>query len=341
MDMLSLFRALADPSRLRIMLLLQQMELSVGEIALVLEQSQPRVSRHVRILDEAGLAERRKEGSWVFLRPSYDARYADITGALARLLRTDNFGDDDIALQSRDDVHRLQDVRAQRAAQAADYFRDHAREWDAIRSLHVAETRVEDALKSVMGSDTLGHLLDVGTGTGRMVELFAEQMTRATAIDNSPEMLRLARAKLQHLGPETVDLVQGDFNALPLESARYDTILLHQVLHYAQNPERVIAETGRVAASGGRIVIVDFAPHDHEELRIRDAHARLGFSDGQIGKLLMQGGFTLDDARELGGGKLTVKIWCGTRSRFTLTPHDKTRNGVVSNLPKSHKKAAA
>ena len=299
------------------------------------------MSRHVRILDEAGLAERRKEGSWVFLRPSPDARNADMTAALARLLRADNFGDDEIALQSREDVYRLQAVRAQRAAQAADYFRDHAREWDAIRSMYVAEARVEDTLRTVMGSDDLGQLLDVGTGTGRMVELFASQMTHATALDNSPEMLRLARAKLQHLGPGKVNLVQGDFNALPFDSARYDTILLHQVLHYAQNPERVIAEAGRVAAPGSRIVIVDFAPHEQEELRTRDAHARLGFSDSQIEKMLEQGGFALDDARELGGGTLTVKIWRGVRGRFPLTPHDRNRGKAVSDSLSSAKKAAA
>ncbi len=340
MNMLSIFRALADPSRLRIMLLLQQMELAVGEIALVLGQSQPRVSRHVRILDEAGLAERRKEGSWVFLRPNLELHGAGAEDAMARLLSSAGAGHDEIALQAREDIARLQDVRAQREVQAAAYFAAHAGNWDAIRSLYVAEAHVEAALTDMLGSESLGHLLDVGTGTGRMVELFAPQIVKATAVDNSPEMLRLARAKLQHLEQGQVKLVQGDFNDLPLESASYDTILLHQVLHYAQNPERVIAETGRVAASEGRIVIVDFAPHDMEELRTKDAHARLGFSDHQIEKLLRGGGFALDQSRELSGGKLTVKIWIGTRSRFSLTPHGRSITQSHPNKPTSKKAAA-
>ncbi|WP_164115150.1 metalloregulator ArsR/SmtB family transcription factor [Sphingorhabdus sp. Alg239-R122] len=340
MNMLSIFRALADPSRLRIMLLLQQMELAVGEIALVLGQSQPRVSRHVRILDEAGLAERRKEGSWVFLRPNLELHGAGAEDALARLLSSASAGGDEVALQTREDIARLQDVRAQREAQAAEYFAAHADNWDAIRSLYVAEAHVEAALTDMLDGEDLGHLLDVGTGTGRMVELFAPQIVKATAVDNSPEMLRLARAKLQHLEQGQVKLVQGDFNDLPLESTSYDTILLHQVLHYAQNPERVIAETGRVAASEGRIVIVDFASHDMEELRTKDAHARLGFSDTQIEKLLRGGGFALDRSRELSGGKLTVKIWIGVRSRFSLTPHDRSAVQSHSNKP-TPKKAAA
>jgi len=340
MNMLSIFRALADPSRLRIMLLLQQMELAVGEIALVLDQSQPRVSRHVRILDEAGLAERRKEGSWVFLRPSLESHGEGAEDALVRLLGSATSGNDDIALQARADVLRLQDVRAQREADAADYFTAHAENWDAIRSLYVAEAHVEAALTDMLDHENLGHLLDVGTGTGRMVELFAPQITQATAVDNSPEMLRLARAKLQHLDSGQVKLVQGDFNDLPLESGSYDTILLHQVLHYAQNPERVIGETGRVAASEGRIVIVDFAPHDMEELRTKDAHARLGFSDAQIEKLMAGGGFALDQSRELSGGELTVKIWTGVRSRFSLTPHGRSAAKPLSNKPNSKKAAA-
>ncbi len=339
--MLSLFRALADPSRLRIMLLLQRMELSVSEIALVLDQSQPRVSRHVRILNEAGLAERRKEGSWVFLRPSLYAFGSQTADALAQLLKSQDFAEDALIAQSHADANRLHDVRAQRETQAAEYFAAHARNWDAIRSLYVSEARVETALKSMLGPENLGHLLDIGTGTGRMVELLTPQITQATAVDNSPEMLRCARAKLQHLGPSRLNLVQGDFNALPLEAAAYDTVMLHQVLHYAQNPERVIAEAGRVTASEGCIAIVDFAPHDMEELRTRDAHARLGFSDSQIEKLLVDGGFSLEQSNELTGGKLTVKIWLGRRSRFKLTPHLKARKKLSKDTTPPSKKAAA
>jgi SAM-dependent methyltransferase/DNA-binding transcriptional ArsR family regulator len=313
MDMTLLFKALADDSRLRIMLLLQLMELSVGELAAVLDQSQPRVSRHVRILAEAGLAERHKEGSWVFLRPALPRLNHKAASLLDAFLRHDDAVGPVLSAQHAADRAQLDAIRAIREQRAADFFAQHAGQWDAIRSLHLPEADVEAALADLIRDQPLGRLLDIGTGTGRMIELFADSAEHSTALDRSPEMLRLARAKLQHHATEQVDLVQADFYALPLIDQGFDTILLHQVLHYAQNPQGVIDEAGRVAAPGARIAIVDFAPHALEELRERDAHARLGFGDDQIATMLAGAGIDLIETRSLSGGALTVKIWLGVR----------------------------
>lgn len=296
---LTIFRALADPTRLRIVSLLRAMELSVGELAQVLGQSQPRVSRHVKILCDAGIAERRKEGSWVFLVPGPGPRVDPLFAAI------DAWGDDDHWAVA--DAARLLAVRADRALAAERYFAAHAEHWDAMRSLHVAEDVVEAALADVLGSGSLGRLVDIGTGTGRMLALFAGHAAHAIGIDRSPEMLRLARAKLDGAG---VDLRQADIAAMPLDDRCADTVILHQVLHYLPAPESALAEIGRILAPSGRLLIVDFASHDLEELRDRDAHARLGFSDDQMSSWCMAAGLGCQQVRTLVGARLTVKIWC-------------------------------
>lgn len=328
MDLLTTFRALADETRLRILLLLQHMDLAVGELADVLEQSQPRVSRHARILVEAGLVERRKEGSWVFLRLALsgysnsdysnsgtaDGLKTTVQGrdqALRKILSDSDFLDDALAQHMQADRAKLEAIRGQRASRAADYFASHAEQWDAIRSLHQPEEMVEALLSDVLADADIGQLLDVGTGTGRMVELFAKRAQHITAVDNSPEMLRLARAKLDNLGPDNVDIVQGDFYALPLSDDRFDTIIMHQVLHFADLPEAVLAETARVLKPGGILAIVDFASHNLEELRERDAHVRLGFADHQIHAAMAAARLTLLESRTLQGDPLTIKIWLG------------------------------
>ncbi|MFM2300347.1 MAG: hypothetical protein RLZZ84_83 [Pseudomonadota bacterium] len=308
-------RALADSTRLRIMRLLAHMELAVGEIALVLGQSQPRVSRHVRILCDAGLAERRKEGSWVFLRSAIGENRAPPLGAAAaRLLAVAERDDAAFAARCAEDRRHLAAIRAAREASAQGYFARHAAEWDTLRGLHTPDAPVETALAAALGETSLGELLDVGTGTGRMAELFAPRAVRVTAFDKSPEMLRLARTRLQDLPADQIELVQGDFTQLPFADARFDTVLFHQVLHYAQAPEDVLAQAARVTRTGGRIAVVDFAAHDREDLRTQHAHARLGFSDEQMLALLSDAGFESAAPLALPGKPLTVKIWTGTRT---------------------------
>jgi ArsR family transcriptional regulator len=306
-------RALADPTRLRITLLIRQLELSVSEVVQILGQSQPRVSRHIKILDEAGIAERRREGAWVFLRPGPMLSDA----AIAPLFSLPGTEDSRTVLR---DLERLKEVRAARTEMAAVYFDAHAAEWDSIRSLHISEAEVETAMRALLGEASLGRVLDIGTGTGRMVELFASEAERFVALDNSVEMLRLARAKLAGMADAAAvqghtEIVLGDFNALPFADGSFDTILFHQVLHYAQNPETAIVEAARVLAPEGRLMIVDFASHDFEELRTVHAHARLGFSDESIGRAFASVGLVPVRTETLAGGKLIVKIWLGQRAK--------------------------
>ncbi|GAA4043706.1 ArsR/SmtB family transcription factor [Parerythrobacter jejuensis] len=310
-----IIRALADPTRLRVMRLLASMELAVGELAQVLGQSQPRVSRHLAILCDAGLAERRREGSWVFLRSTAGNSGASPIGeAAAHLLAIAESEDPEFAQLCADDRRQLNAIRTARENGAAEWFARHAEEWDELRKLHSPDDAVEAALSRAFGTEPLGHLLDIGTGTGRMAELFAEGADHIVALDKNLEMLRVARAKLQHLPAERIELVQGDFAALPFGDGRFDTVLLHQVLHFALDPARAVAEAARVLKPGGRIAIVDFAAHTHEELRDRFQHTRLGYSDTQMQGLLEEAGFTPAKPIALEGGELVVKVWLGHRS---------------------------
>lgn len=321
-SLLDLFRALGDPTRLRIVNLLRAMELAVGEIAQVVGQSQPRVSRHIRILVEARLVERRKEGNWVFLRMGVSQNSGPLFDLLDRMHPTESE-----ALWHHADLVRLAAVRNERSRAAEDYFAAHAGEWDAIRSLHVAEAEVEAAMHALLAPQPIGRLLDIGTGTGRMIELFGPLANAVTAIDRSPDMLRLARAKLPEDALDKYALLMGDFTALPLDRHSADTVILHQVLHYAQAPETVIAEAARVLDSEGRLLIADFAPHEREELRSRDQHARLGFSDTQMRGWFEAAGLTMDTERTLPGSELTVKLWLGRRRSATIVAPDVGKSG--------------
>jgi ArsR family transcriptional regulator len=306
---LDLFRALADPTRLRIVHLLQAMELAVGEIALVVGQSQPRVSRHIRILVDAGLVERRKEGSWVFLSICSEAP----AHALGAFLDAAPPSPEEM-LWIEADLARLAAVRAERARVAEQFFATHAEQWDALRSLHAPEAQVEAAMAAMLSGAPLGRLIDIGTGTGRIATLFAQAAEQVLGIDRSAEMLRLARGKLGETANGRVRFVAGDFYDLPAADGSADTAILHQVLHYAQAPEKAIAETARVLAPGGRLLVVDFAPHEHEELRLRDAHARLGFSDRQMEGWFAAAGIEPIGTETLAGETLTVKLWLGRRT---------------------------
>jgi ArsR family transcriptional regulator len=302
-----LFQALSDPSRLRLLALLREMELSVGELAQVLGQSQPRVSRHLKILADARLIGRRKEGSWVFL----ELGSPELTDPLFALIAA--AGDDESRRQFEADRTRLAAVRSDRAEAAARYFAAHAAEWDQIRSLHIAESEVEAAIREAVGDGKIGRLVDIGTGTGRMIELFGEQAEQSIGIDRSTEMLRLARVKLEAAGIHAVSLRQGDMYALPLPDGQADVVLLHQVLHYAQSPAAAIAEGARLLAPGGRLLIIDFAPHEREELRDQAQHARLGFADEAVVDWLTEAGLDARVVRHLAGGELTVTLWSGAR----------------------------
>lgn len=306
-NIVNIFAALADPTRLRIMTLLRSMELSVGELAQVLGQSQPRVSRHLKILADAGMVERRKEGAWTFVGLGPEARVKPALAALDQWSLDEPESPWTVA-----DAARLAAVRADRAQAAERYFASQAERWDAIRSLYISEDEVEAAIGRALAGRDIGRMVDVGTGTGRMIELFAASATEVSGIDRSAEMLRLARAKLETAGI-AADLRQGDMYALPLPSDGTDTVILHQVLHYAQQPAAAISEAARLLVRGGRLLIADFAPHDREDLRRNDAHVRLGFADGQVIEWMEAAGLKAQVAEKLTGGELTVTLWLGER----------------------------
>lgn len=309
---LTVFRALADPTRLRIVMLVRDVELAVGELALILGQSQPRVSRHLKILADADLVERAKEGAWVFVRFAP----GDHVGPVLALL--DIWAGDGAA-----DRARLADVRDERAAAAAAYFATHAAAWDGIRSLHIPEAEVEAAIVALLGDRPVGRLLDIGTGTGRMIELLGADATSAIGVDRSPEMLRLARGRIEAAGLARAEVRHADMYALPRPDGSADTVVLHQVLHFADTPGAVVAEAARVAGTTGRVLVVDFAPHDREEFRARHAHARLGFDDGQIGGWMAAAGLTVTQTCHLGPSAdypLTISLWLGERARTAVAP---------------------
>ena len=301
------FQALADPTRLRIVALLRVMELSVGELAQVLGQSQPRVSRHLKILADAGVLERRKEGSWVFLTLAEAERVEPLFALI------DDWADPATQRLFAADAARTESVRAERAEAANRYFASHAEVWDQIRSLHVAESEVERAIDRALGKRPLGRLVDVGTGTGRMIELFGPRAAQAVGIDRSSDMLRLARAKLEAAGIHS-SLRQGDMYALPLADQSADSVIIHQVLHYAHSPAVAVAEAARVLAPGGTLLVVDFAAHEREELRETDAHIRLGFEDEAMAGWFAAAGLEIDRIEHLEGGELTVTLWRGVKA---------------------------
>ena len=301
------FQALADPTRLRIVALLRLMELSVGELAQVLGQSQPRVSRHLKILADAGVLERRKEGSWVFLTLTDENRVDPMFALL------DAWADPATRSWFASDALRTETIRADRAEAANRYFAGHAEVWDQIRSLHVAESEVERAIDRALPRQPLGRLVDIGTGTGRMIELFGPRAMQAIGIDRSSDMLRLARVKLEAAGIHA-SLRQGDMYALPLADQSADTIIIHQVLHYAHSPATAIGEAARVLAPDGTLLVVDFAAHEREELRERDAHIRLGFEDEVMAGWFAASGLEVDQVRHLKGGELTVTLWRGVKA---------------------------
>jgi ArsR family transcriptional regulator len=304
----TLLNALADPTRLRIVALLHSMELSVGELAHILGQTQPGISRHVKLLVEAGICQRRKEGSWTFLRLDTSP---PIRGLLAAL---DRIADPTADRWQHADIMRLDAIRADRSDAAQAFFDANAERWDGIRALHVAEADVAKAMERALDSRPLGRLVDIGTGAGHALMLLAGRADRAIGIDRSPEMLRFARSRIAEAGLSHTELRQGDMYALPLEAGSADTIVLHQVLHYAQSPGAAIAEAARLLDHGGRMLIVDVAPHQHDELRSVYGHARLGFDDEQIAGWYTAAGLEPVLSEALPGGELTIRLWLAQRN---------------------------
>jgi ArsR family transcriptional regulator len=307
-EVLDALKAVGEDTRLRIVALLRHGELTVTDLTEILGQSQPRVSRHLRLLVDARVVTKHREGTWAFFRLVE-------TEPLRNLV--------DVALGAVDDTDpvvagdgsRLEVARARRAAAAREYFEQIAPIWDEERSLHAAADTVEAAILDVVGDETLGRVLDVGTGTGRMLQLLAGRADRAVGLDTSHSMLSVARANLERVGVANWELRQGDVHSPPLDLAGFDLVVIHQVLHYLDDPARAIIETARLVAPGGRLLVVDFAPHRHDFLRAA-AHRRLGFAHQQLVDWFDQSGFdcpTITDVEPpVGQDGLTVTVWLAT-----------------------------
>ena len=300
--LLSALRAAGEPTRLRILGLLGHGELTVTELTQILRQSQPRVSRHLRLLTEAGLLERFREGAWVFYRLIEEGDGADLARTIVELIP----GDD---AEHRRDLERLADVRADRAEAAAAYFRANAPHWDRIRSLYVPEEEVERRLLNVLSDGEINSLLDIGTGTGRILEIFAPYIERGLGVDLSPDMLTVARASLAARQIRHCQVRLGDMYDIPVADDGWDMVILHQVLHFADDPALALREAARVLRPGGTAMIVDFAPHDCEFLREDHQHRRLGFADDEVAGWARAAGLATAAVDHLAGGELTVALW--------------------------------
>jgi ubiquinone/menaquinone biosynthesis C-methylase UbiE len=309
--LVSMLRAAGDPTRLRLLLLLRQAELTVSELIEIVGQSQPRVSRHLKLLGEAGLVERFKEGSWVFCRAADRGIGAELGAAIAALADP----------QSQEaDKARLAHVREARASAAAAYFKANAAEWERIRALHAPEKDVEMAISRHLTAYKIENFLDAGTGTGRMLELIARHALRAVGIDVSPDMLAIARDRLLRGNVQNAQVRLADIYRLPFSNgsagAGFDVVLFHQVLHYLDDPGAAVAEAARVMAPNGRLLIADFTPHKEEFLRDEFAHRRLGFADREVDGWFSAAGIANAGSETIAprapGEKLTVKLWLAT-----------------------------
>lgn len=304
---LAVLRAAGEPTRLRLLALIAEGELTVSDLTQILGQSQPRISRHLKLLVEAGLVERRREGAWAFFGLS-EAKGLDglMKAALGAL------DPDDSALAR--DRERLAEVTRQHQAAAAAYFSANAAVWDSLRTLHVAEEAVESAILKAIGPGRIESALDLGTGTGRMLELLSPHVGRAIGVDANRDMLALARANLARAGVANAQVRQGDIFAPPTPTDSFDLVVVHQVLHFLDDGARAVREAARALRPGGRLLVVDFAPHGLEALRETHAHRRLGFSQDTMAGWLAAAGLDLVSHHDLpppGGDpeKLTVSLW--------------------------------
>jgi ubiquinone/menaquinone biosynthesis C-methylase UbiE len=302
LDLVNALKTAGEPTRLRILAICLQGELTVSELVRILGQSQPRISRHLKLLTEAGLLERFREGNWVFHRLAQDGRGADLIASLTPLLPLD----DEHLTRDR---QRLAEVKRDRDEAAGAYFERNATEWSDIRSLHVDETEVERTISGLLAEEDISNLIDIGTGTARMLELLGPRIERGQGIDLSREMLSVARSNLNRAALGHCQVRQGDIYQLPFAAASFNAATIHQVLHFIDDQALAITEAARVLKPGGKLLIVDFAPHDHETLRTDHKHRRLGFGEEEVSGWFVLAGLEQTKVTHLPGGPLTVSIW--------------------------------
>ena len=306
-ELLQGLKAAAEPTRLRILALCAHAELTVSDLVEILGQSQPRVSRHLKLLVDGGLLLRHQEGSFAYYRLAEQGPGAELARQLVDLLPAED------PLHAAD-LERLQQVQDAWAVKAASYFRRNAANWSRVRALHANTEKVDAVLRKIFEREPAGSLLDVGTGAGHILQLLGDQVETAVGIDLSRDMLMVARANLFRKGLRHCQVRHAEMTALPFPAAHFDAVTLHMVLHYAQRPGAAIREAARVLKPGGRLVVVDFLPHDREELRSEHAHRWLGFSDSAMADFFAEAGLVSEAPHHLGGDALTVALWLGRRA---------------------------
>jgi ubiquinone/menaquinone biosynthesis C-methylase UbiE/DNA-binding transcriptional ArsR family regulator len=315
-ELSTMLKAAGEETRLRLLALVAEAELTVTELTEILRQSQPRISRHLRLLAESGLVVRFREGSWAFFRLAEHGDKADLARTLAAQL------DPDDRMMARD-RERLAAVRAARATAAQAYFREHAAEWDRIRRLHAADAAVEAEIQAALADRPFRSLLDLGTGTGRMLELLGPGLERGLGIDLSLDMLALARARLDRAGLRHCSVRHGDIYDLALPRDSFDVVIVHQVLHYLDDGARALREAARVLRPQGRLLVIDFAPHELEFLRDEHAHRRLGFAEETVSQWLEQAGLDVINHRNVppeagSDGEIAVSLWLARDPRLAI-----------------------
>ncbi|KAA0700356.1 methyltransferase domain-containing protein [Neorhizobium sp. P12A] len=314
--LVDVLKAAGEPTRLRLLALLAAGDLTVTDLTEILGQSQPRISRHLKLLGEAELIDRYQEGAWAYFRLKQDGKAVALTRALLKYASEN----DPVLLRDGD---RLAAVKRARSERAQAYFSRNAAEWDELRRLHVADEDVDSALINLIGNQPINAFLDLGTGTGRMLQLLSGLYRRGVGVDASRDMLAVARSNLDKANITTASVRHGDIFNLPLDAQDFDLITIHQVLHFLDQPELAIAEAARMLRPGGRLVIIDLAPHALEYLRAEHAHVRLGFSHAVMEEWLRKVGLHMEKVQDLHSGKeggqdLTVTIWLARDPRLLI-----------------------
>ncbi len=311
-QLLAGLRAAGEPTRLRLLSLCARAELTVTELTQILRQSQPRVSRHLKLLVEAGLLSRFREGQWAFYRIASGPEGPRLGRAIVDLIPEN----DPIYVR---DLERLDEIKEARAEAAASYFSENAPRWDQMRSMYVPDAEVEACVRDILGGGDVSDLLDIGTGTGRILEVMAPEIQHGVGIDLSHEMLAVARVNLGKTGLEHCQVRHGDMYELPVDDGSQDAVVFHQVLHYAEEPASAIAEAARVLRPGGQLVIIDFAPHRQRVLIEEHAHHRLGLAGEEVVAWCESAGLRSELVRELKGEPLTVNVWLASHNPRALS----------------------
>lgn len=273
-EVIEILKAIGEDTRIRILALLSHGEMTAGELSNVLCQSQPRVSRHIKLLYEAGVIDKRSEGSWVFVKLKSDKSIANLIDIILNMVPNSDF-------TIERDYTRLLEIKAQREEKAKLYFEEIAGEWEDLRKLHQPE-EVENCLFSMVKSNEFDFHLDLGSGVGRLLEVFADKCEKSEGIDSSRGMLNIARTKFDEKGLKSINVRMGDILSLPYSDSSVDLLTIHQVLHYLEDPFACIKEAARVLSEDGIILLADFAPHNYENLRTQYGHRRLGFDEAEI-----------------------------------------------------------